>query len=69
MKSTVLTVVLGLGVLFSATYVAAQGVNASLRGTIKDEQGASMPGVTVSARSPVLLTPSVAVTDTRDRTV
>ena len=41
----------------------AQGGDGSLRGTVKDEQGAAMPGVTVTATSPALLTPSVAVTD------
>ena len=55
-----------LSVLFALTTAAnagAQGGNGSLRGTVKDEQGAAMPGVTVTATSPALLAPSVAVTD------
>ena len=47
----------------SAVDVSAQGGDGSLRGTVKDEQGAAMPGVTVTATSPALLTPSVAVSD------
>ena len=42
---------------------AAQGGDGSLRGAIKDDQGAVMPGVTVTATSPVLITPSVTVTE------
>ena len=55
-----------LSVLFALTTVAdagAQGGNGSLRGTVKDEQGAAMPGVTITATSPALLVPSVAVSD------
>ncbi len=43
--------------------VAAQTANGSLRGTVRDEQGGVLPGVTVTARSPQALTPGVAVTD------
>src|SRR5918996_1407349 len=46
-----------------AAGAAAQGGNGSIRGTVKDEQGAAMPGVTMTATGPALLTPSVAVTD------
>ena len=42
---------------------AAQTANGSLRGTVRDEQGGVLPGVTVTARSPQALTPGVAVTD------
>ena len=35
----------------------------SLRGYIKDEQGAVLPGITVTATSPALLAPVTAVTD------
>jgi hypothetical protein len=42
--------------------VAAQN-NGSLRGTVVDEQGAAMPGVTVMATSPAALTPGTDVTD------
>ena len=43
---------------------AAQSGNGSLRGTVRDEQGGALPGVTVTARSPQALTPGVGVTDT-----
>jgi hypothetical protein len=43
--------------------VAAQSGNGSLRGTVVDEQGAAMPGVTVTAVSPEAISPGTAVTD------
>jgi hypothetical protein len=43
--------------------VAAQSGSGSLRGTVRDEQGGALPGVTVTARSPQALTPGVAVTN------
>jgi hypothetical protein len=43
--------------------VAAQSGTGSLRGTVRDEQGGALPGVTVTARSPQALTPGVAVTN------
>jgi Carboxypeptidase regulatory-like domain/TonB dependent receptor len=52
--------------LFSLVVVAvaaAQSGTGSLRGTVRDEQGGVLPGVTVTARSPQALTPGVAVTD------
>jgi hypothetical protein len=49
--------------LLVATSVAAQGGNGSLRGTVVDEQGAAMPGVTVTATSPAALAPGTDVTD------
>ncbi len=49
--------------LLTATQVVAQGGDGSLRGTVKDSQGGALPGVTITATSPVLLGPSVAVTD------
>lgn len=45
-----------------APEVAAQG-DGSLRGTVKDEQGGAMPGVTVTATSPGLMGAKTAVTD------
>ena len=48
----------------AAADVAGQGGDGSLRGTIKDEQGAAMPGVTVTLTGPGLLAPSTAVSDT-----
>lgn len=48
--------------LFLVTEVYAQG-DGSLRGTVKDEQGGTMPGVTVTATSPGLMGPATATTD------
>ena len=47
----------------TAGEVAAQGGDGALRGSVKDSQGGALPGVTVTATSPVLFSPSVAVTD------
>ena len=58
--------------MFLATALAALFLNVSLvhaqtdgslRGYVKDEQGAVLPGITVTATSPALLTPVIAVTD------
>jgi len=38
----------------------AQSGDGSLRGLVKDEQGAVMPGATVTATSPALLTPAAS---------
>ena len=43
--------------------LAAQGGDGSLRGTVRDEQGGAIPGVTVTATSPALITPAVAVSE------
>ena len=43
--------------------LAAQGGDGSLRGTVRDQQGGALPGVTVTATSDVLLAPVVALTD------
>jgi len=45
------------------TETAAQGGDGSLRGTVRDAQGGALPGVTITATSDVLLSPSVTVTD------
>src|SRR5215470_1790712 len=47
----------------TASQVLAQGGDGSLRGTVRDAQGGALPGVTVTATSDVLLSPSVTVTD------
>ena len=60
MRRTIAALIVALACV-SAVDVYAQGGDGSLRGTVKDEQGAAMPGVTVTATSPALLTPSVAV--------
>jgi len=49
--------------LLFAANAAAQSGNGSLRGTIVDEQGAAMPGVTITATSPAALKPGLDVTD------
>ena len=62
MRWIVLTfVLLGGGVFSSEAW--AQGGDGSLRGTVKDAQGGALPGVTITAASPALLSPSSAVTD------
>ena len=58
----IVTLVLLLS-LSTAVEVAAQGGDGGLRGTIQDSQGGALPGVTVTARSPEVISPSVAVSD------
>ena len=45
-------VFLGLGLGISATPVLAQAGTAALAGTITDQQGAALPGVTVTLSNP-----------------
>ncbi len=52
-----------LGVLGMSAVAAAQTGAGSLRGYVKDEQGGALPGVTVSARSEVLIKPVSSVSD------
>src|SRR5262249_25281645 len=59
----VVSVSLVLSVLISPS-VSAQTGDGSLRGYVTDQQGGVLPGVTVTASSPALLAPVVAVTDT-----
>ena len=54
-----LLVVLMTSVLFAE----AQTTGSSLRGYVKDNQGGVLPGVTVTATSPEMITPSTGVTD------
>ena len=54
---------LGLCLALSALPAWAQTGGGALRGYVKDESGAVLPGVTVTATSPELLTPSVVVAD------
>jgi hypothetical protein len=59
-KSAVLLVVLAFA---GAGVAAAQTGAGGFRGTVTDEQGGALPGVTVTAASPEALAPAVAVTD------
>ncbi len=54
---------LSVAVLLSADSVAAQTGDGSIRGYVRDEQGAILPGVTVTAISTVLLAPVTSTTD------
>src|SRR5687767_14389341 len=54
------------GLLFitlAAVEAFAQATEGSLRGSIRDEQGAPMPGVTVTAKSSAATRPLVTITD------
>jgi hypothetical protein len=62
MKKIVAVSLCLLGLSFAPDAWAQSG-NGTLRGTITDEQGAAMPGVTVTATSPTALAPVSAVTD------
>ena len=53
-----------VGALLTSTIPAeAQSGQGSLNGYVKDEQGGVLPGVTVTATGPEILTPVIAVTD------
>lgn len=54
--------VLSVGVAAVVPALAQTGAG-SLRGTVKDEQGGALPGVTVTATSPDAIAPSVGVSD------
>ena len=56
--------VLALAILAHALPSPAQTGDGSIRGYVKDEQGAVLPGVTVTAQGPALLSPVTAVSDT-----
>ena len=63
MRKTVVVVLVWLLGIVIVPEISAQSGNGSLRGKIVDEQGAAMPGATVTATSPQALAPVVAVTD------
>jgi outer membrane receptor protein involved in Fe transport len=54
-----------LALSISSRALLAQGVGGegSIRGTVKDEQGAALPGVTITARTSAVATPFTTVTD------
>jgi hypothetical protein len=58
-----LTCVITLVVLMGSLPVFAQTGDGSLRGYVKDDQGGVLPGVTVTAHSPALLSPVSSVSD------
>ena len=49
--------------LSTAAPAIAQGGDGAFSGSVKDSQGGALPGVTVTATSPVLFSPSATVTD------
>src|SRR6266436_3543179 len=65
--SRLLSAVLGVSLSLSAIPASAQTGDGSLRGYVKDQQGGVLPGVTVTAKSPDLLSPVTAATDTSRR--
>src|SRR5262245_23089488 len=62
--SRALTVSLALLLSLLSSVASAQTGDGSLRGYVRDQQGGVLPGVTVTATSPDLLAPVVAVSDT-----
>ena len=54
---------LGVSLAFLAEVASAQTGAGGLRGFVKDESGAVLPGVTVTATSPELIQPTVVTTD------
>jgi hypothetical protein len=63
MVKTILASFLAVSVLPSIPAHAQTENMGSLRGYIKDEQGGVLPGVTVTATGPQVLSPVVGVTD------
>jgi Carboxypeptidase regulatory-like domain len=63
MVRTLVVTLVFLMSLRTAAPAAAQGGDGALSGSVKDSQGGALPGVTVTATSPVLFSPSVTVTD------
>src|SRR5260370_35503648 len=59
-----LSAALAASLVFAAFPASAQTGDGSLRGYVKDQQGGVLPGVTVTAKSPDLLAPVIAVSDT-----
>src|SRR6267142_1086283 len=63
MVKTLLASLVAVFVLLSIPAHAQTENMGSLRGYVKDEQGGVLPGVTVTATGPQILSPVVAVTD------
>ena len=62
MRKSRITTLLGVALALSGT-AFGQGGDSSLRGSVTDESGAVLPGVTVTATSPALISPAVSVSD------
>ena len=60
---SVITLVALVCAVSIAAPAGAQTADASLRGYVRDQQGLVLPGVTMTANSPALLAPVLAVTD------
>lgn len=63
MRLRIAGLALGFGLALSVELAAAQTGAGGLRGFVKDDSGAVLPGVTVTATSPELIQPTVVVTD------
>src|SRR5262249_50851443 len=63
MMRRILFVLATVALALCPSMTSAQTGDGSLRGYIRDQQNAVLPGVTVTATSPELLAPVVAVTD------
>jgi hypothetical protein len=62
MQRVALGIILLTGLAIPAL-AAAQAGEGSLRGVVQDDQGAAIPGVTITATSPALISPSVAISE------
>ncbi len=63
MARGVATTLVAAALVLAASSAGAQTGDGSLRGYVKDEQGAVLPGATVTAHSPTLLAPVIGITD------
>jgi hypothetical protein len=57
------TILVAVALVLAASSAGAQTGDGSLRGFVKDAQGAVLPGVTITAKSPALIAPVTAVSD------
>src|SRR5690349_3238476 len=61
-----LTAALGAAMLMTTPMVWAQSAGSTIHGTVKDESGGAMPGVTVTLKSPSLQVPQLVVVSDTD---
>ena len=64
MRKTTMSLLTAAALAFPAIALG-QGGDSSIRGTVRDDSGAVLPGVTVTATSPALIAAEVAVTDSQ----